>query len=254
MSLFASLFGTAPAQPQQQPAQQQQQQQVQQQQQPASPQPGNIPQPTGPVTQQAPGTDPNGVVPAQPLDQFKDLWAPMENQQVPNASLFANLDPAKLMEAAKATDFTKLISPDHLAAIQQGGDAATAAFVAAMNSVGQGVYAQSALATTRIVQQALDKQREQITQEIPGIVKRHTVSDNLRTSNPVLNNPAIQPLVGALETQFTMKYPNATGAEITKMAEEYLAGLGTVFNPQQQQQQQAASAPKPGETDWSTFL
>ena len=251
MSLFTSLFGAAPQQTQQP---QQPQQQVQQPQQPpAGPTPpGNIPQPAGPLTQQSNATDPNGVIPSQPLDQFKDLWSPVENSAVPNASLFANLDPAKLMEAAKATDFSKLISPDHIAAIQQGGEAASAAFIAAMNSVSQGVYAQSALATTKIVQQALDKQREQITQEIPGIVKRHTVSDNLRTSNPVLNNPAIQPLVGALESQLTMKFPNSTGAEITKMAEEYIAGLGTVFNPQQQQT--SATAAKPGDTDWTTFL
>ena len=105
MGIFDSMFsafGGTPAQ--QQPVQQQQP-------------PGNIPPNSGTV-------DPdNSTVPAgtviqsqqqpetSPLDAFADLWKPVEGQTP--EQLFPNIDPAKLMEAAKKTDFAKVITNEH---------------------------------------------------------------------------------------------------------------------------------------------
>lgn len=241
MSIMDKIFGgfgaSAPA-PNTQPAQQVN--------------PGNIPSGAG-ATDSSNTTVPPGTVQTSqesPLANFADLWKPVENAQTPEA-MFANVDPAKLMEAAKKTDFSKAISPDQLEAIAGGGQEAVAAFASAMNSVAQTVYANSALATTKIVEQALAKAQQQYDAKIPGLIKRQTVSDTLRTENPMFSNPAVQPLISALEAQLAVKNPNATANELTSMAKQYLEGVSTVFSNPKQGQESTTNA---GDTDWLKFL
>jgi len=244
MSIFSQIFGsgtpapaptTAPA-PAPAPAQEQ-----------AAP--GNIPAAPAVVA-----TPENPSAP-EPLAEFKDLWAPTENPAVPNASLFSGIDPNKIMEAAKGTDFTKLITQESLQAIGQGGDAAMAAFSQSLNQVAQGVYAQSAMATTKIVEAALAKQRESLDSELPGLYKKHAVSDALRSDNPVFNNPAVQPIIAALEAQLSLKYPQATTSELRTQAQKYVEALGGALNPTTANQPNPATTQaKANEPDWSTFL
>lgn len=246
MSIFASLFGSTPAAPAQQT------------------QPGNIPATPSMQTASTPGTAPNGAVPegsaapveqqkVDPLDQFKDLWQPNANQEAPQPLI--NVDPKSLAEAAKKTDFAKMIQPEQLQAIAAGGEAGVAAFAQAMNQVAQGVYAQSAFATTKIVEQAVNKAREQFQNDIPAHVKRLNVSENLRNENPALSHPAAAPVLGALEHTLTQKHPNASSAEITQMAKQYLSSLGEAFNaPQTAANAATAAANAPKDTDWSSYL
>ena len=120
MGIFDSMFSAFGGNPaQQQPVQQPQP-------------PGNIPPNSGTV-------DPdNSTVPAgtvtqsqqqpetSPLDAFADLWKPVEGQAP--EQLFPNVDPAKLMEAARKTDFAKVITNEQMEAIAGGGQNAVAAF------------------------------------------------------------------------------------------------------------------------------
>ena len=224
---------------------------------PASqPAPGNMTQnnvSTDPNNTTAPAanTDPNAS-PASPLDQFGDLWKPVANNNEPGA-MFANVDPVKMMEAAKKTNFASLITKDQQNAIAQGGNVAVEAFMQAINSVGQQAFANSAMATTKIVDQALAKQMEQFKSLLPSLVKQHTLADNLRTTNPVFNHPSVQPLIKAMEHQLAQKHPNATAAELTQLAQEYVAGLGQAFNPTVNTNANSESTSK-SDTDWSKFL
>jgi len=247
MSIFSALFGSsqpAPAAPA--PAA-------------AAPTPGNIPAQPSQVPAATNNTDPNGVVPAgtpepaAPLDTFKDIWQPTENKGEPQPLI--NVDPKSLAEAAKKTDFTKMISPEQLQAIGQGGEAAVAAFAQAMNQVAQGVYAQSAFATTKIVESAVNKAREQFQAEIPNHVKRLNVSESLLQENPAFSHPAASPILGAIQAQLTQKHPNASSSEIATMAKQYLEQFANVVSaPQKAAEQKKADANKPQETDWTTFL
>jgi hypothetical protein len=211
--------------------------------------PGNPTLPAG-ATPPTPGTPNIG----SPLDQYADLWktdpnaAPTGNP----ANLF-NVDPAKLQEAASKTDFTHVVTPELRQKLQAGGDDAMSATLEVINKVAQANFAQSALATTKIVEQALTKYQEANDARISGMIKQQTVSENLRGENPIFNNPAISPLVSAMEQQLTSKFPGASAAEITKMAKDYIAGVATAFTPTP-----AASSTKEadaGDTyDWSNFL
>lgn len=219
------------------------------------PQPGNIPPGAG-------STNPNNpTVPAgtenkegAPLDQFADLWKnePASEGREQNTGLF-NIDPKKMFEAAGKIDFAKMIKPEQLQAIAQGGDAAVQAFAQAMNGVAQGVYAQSAFATTKIVEQALGKAKQQYNSELPSLIKKHQVSDNLRAENPIFANPAIQPIISALEAQLTVKFPNATASEITGMAKQYVEAVGSSFAPKPAAPENDGKAGA-NTTDWDKFL
>jgi hypothetical protein len=254
--IFSNLFGGAPAQP-------------------ANPGPlgptgvANPGQPL-PGTQATPGTDNNGMVPAQqpgqnpgtpgtsdgtPFADFKDIWQTPNTPQDQNQALFANLDPAKVMESARKVDFAKNITAAQIQAIQAGGPDAVKAFAESMNQVAQTVYAQSAIATTKIVEQALSKQTERYDAQLPTMVKKYSTNESLLTENPLLSNPAIQPLVGALQEQLIRKNPNATSAEIQKQVSDYFAAMGTAFAPKAPETPQSRAAQRAAKSeDWDSFL
>jgi len=259
MNMFSSVFGggQAPAQaPANQPAAGTQS---------APPNPGQIPQNAPNSGASNSVTAPNGTLPvtgdqmpgnpaSTPFDQYADLWKndPVDpNSPKPNG-VFGELDPKKFMEVAGKIDFSKAITPDQLQKISAGGDEAMNAFASALNAVAQSTYAQAAYASTKITEQALNRARENFTAELPSHIKRHQVSDNLRRDNPMFSNPAVAPLVDAMEARFTMKYPNATPTEITQMAQSYIGSLGSVFSPQK-----PADGNQPAgknEPDWEKYF
>ena len=247
MSVMEKIFGAF--NPQQQPQQQ-------------------VPQgtPVAPAASQIPAgagaTDPNnptvpaggGVAPTtpeSPLKDFASLWEPNKDAK-PEEPIFGAIDPAKVMDAAKKTNFSGAITKEHLAAIQEGGQKAAEAFHQSINAVAQTVFANSALATTKIVEQALERQAKAFEAKLPGIIKQHAVSDSLRQENPIFNDPAVAPLVKAMEFQFSQKYPNATASELTQHAKNYIAGLGSVFSPQAKED--ATKTTQATDEDWSKFF
>lgn len=248
MSFLQNLFSGQ--QPQQQ-QQQQQQTQPPQGQQPTQPQSG-VNLPTAGVT------DPtNPTIPPQkdPLEQFKNLWENEQNpqqQQETQFSVYSQLDPKKVFESAGRANFTNVVTPELMQAAQQGGEAGVAAMVTAMNAVAQQVFAQSTLATTKLIDNALGKNRDHIIGELPKHITKNLVTNELRTSNPLFNNPAVSPVISALESQFVTKFPNASPSEITKMAQQYILNLGDLFSPKQQ----PATGPQDnkGQEDWEAFL
>ena len=223
----------------------------------AAPTPGNTPAQPTPAMQ----SDPNNInAPAATtqnqeltgFDKFNDIWKPVESPAGdPNKGLF-NVDPKQLMEAAQKVDFSKSINPAHLQAISQGGEPAMAALSQMMNSVSQTVYAQNAMTTAKIVEQAVKQTRESIMKDLPQHIKLQAVNDNLRTENPALNHPAAAPILGALQQQLTVKYPNASATEIAGMAKQYLEGFAGTFAKAPEQNTQSQT--KPGETDWTAYL
>jgi hypothetical protein len=240
---------------------------------PVTPQPGvqNPGQPL-PGTHSSAFTAPNGVVPTQtsqnpatpptpqtqldpnasPMDAFKDIWqTPTTTDPNQNAPMFANLDPKKLMESAKTVDFSKSLNAETLQKIQAGGADAVAALTESLNTVAQTVYAQSAFATTKIVEQALERQQTQLAAQLPTMVKSQQASENLMANNPVFNNPAVQPLVQAAREMMIRKFPQATSAEISNQVEGYFKALGSSLAPAPTQ---ASTAKSSQDMDWDKFL
>lgn len=228
-------------------------------QQPTGPSQVNNPGQPLPGTASSQQTAPNGMVPTQPtepvspLDTFKDIWQTPANS-VPDSdgTMFGSVDPQKLMESATKVDFAKAISPEQMQAIAGGGEAAVKAFAESMNKVAQTVYAQSAFATTKIVDQALAKAQTSFDSRLPSLVKKLSVNESLQDNNPLLSNPALVPVVSALSEQFVRKNPNATSADIQSQINDFFAALGTSFAPKPVQS--ASSKAKTKQEDWSAFF
>lgn len=229
--------------------------------------------PPGPMQTAQPGTGlpgtvangttaPNGVIPApgivdpnaapvSPLDAFKDLWnTPVTPPGELPQSMFGNMDPAKVLESARKVDFAKSTPPELMARIEKGGPDAMVALQQVMNHVSQGVYANSAIATTKIVEQAQAKAQADFLAQLPSLVRKFSANENLRTENPLLNNPAVQPLVGAMTEQLSRKFPNATSAEIQTQVNGYFDAISSAFAPKPVQ----SPAEKSAAADWSKFL
>lgn len=187
--------------------------------------------------------------PASPFDGLQDIWQTPANP-TPEEPIIPNVDPAKLMEAAGKVDFTKSITPEILQKIQAGGEGASQAFLTAMNSVAQTAFAHSAMATTKIVEQSLGRQAEKFNKDLPSQIRKLSANESLLAENPLLSNPAVQPLVVALQEQLVRKNPQATAGEIQTQINNYFGALGKAFNPDKP----AASQSGKKEEDWSAFF
>lgn len=219
----------------------------------AQQQPGNIPEQNMNPPMGSNPTVPASSMnePANPLDQFKDMFAVDPNAKPVVKEPLFNIDPAKLQAAAKGNDFTKVITPEMMQAIAGGGDGAVAATLAAMNAMSQKSFGDSAMATTKIVEQALEKQQKAFEAMMPNLIKTQNLSDNLRNSSPIFNHPAAAPILDMFKNQVAKKYPNATAAEQTEMAQGYVKAFAEAANPPKPTQAQQAAA---SETDWGSFL
>lgn len=212
------------------------------------------------VTQNSGQTAPNGVIPKQegepsPLAKHAELWKTDPNAQKEQdpglGNMFANLDPKKVLESAQQVDFTKVVPAEIWSKVKDGGEGAQEALAQAINKVAQTQYAQSTLATTKIVEQALAKAEESFQARLPQLLKQQNTSEAL-AANPIYSNPALQPLVEAVKQQLVVKNPNATSAELKTQVEDYFAELGKAFAPAPKESSGGKNKQK--DQDWSRFL
>jgi len=201
---------------------------------PATPAAANTP--AAPATPATPAVDPATLSadPAvtTPFDGFDNLWDTDANaSSAADQSVFGVIDPQKVFEAAKGANFSSAISPEILAAVTAGGEGASVALQQAINAATQAAFAQSTLATTKLIEQAITKTNAKNLAELPGLVKRHTAADSLHGENPALSNPAAAPIIAAIQAQMALKHPNATASELKSLATKYLANFAEVVKP-----------------------
>lgn len=161
-----------------------------------------------------------------PLDGFKDLWKIDDKSKaaVPTLSPVLNVEPTKIMEAARQIDFTKGVDTT-LVDKATKGDAA--AFMNVINTVAQNAFAQGAAATTRIVDTGFKAQENNFNKSVmPDILRRHSIKEAV-AETPLANNPATAPLIGMLEQALTAKFPTAAASEIKSQATKFLDEFAT---------------------------
>jgi hypothetical protein len=250
MSVFAKLFGPAPAAP------------AQAAQIPS--QPGQLPANAAAAVASttSAGTGTNGVVPATPattegvvksgLDGFSDIWNTEANKGDPGQPLF-NVSHDKMMEAARKQNFTAGINPDLAAKIAAGGTEAVAAMMEMMNTVAQNAYAQSAFAGTRLIEGALEKSQFAKSADIDNRIRSTALNSTLQQDNPMLSHPAAQPILNSIQQTLLVKFPNATAQELAGMAKSYLTEFATAANGPANTAAAANTQTGPKETDWSKW-
>jgi len=220
--------------------------------------PGNLPAgatPTDPPAGEL--AKPADEKPTSPLDAFQDLWQPntdAEGKPIDNSpAVPAQLDPAELAKVIAKADLTKSITPDDLAAINAGGEEANAALIRAMNSVAQQTLNQSTLATNTMIEKAVEAATKATEARLAEQIRKQNLSDNLLESNPVFSNPAVKPVIEAVQSQLATKFPDATTAQLTKMAQDYVVAMGDSLSPAKPASA-TTDVTNPGGEDWGKFL
>ena len=260
MSIFQKIFGAAPTPNAGQPLVNPN----------AQANPGQAPNPTNNLqtnpppqtTHQSAQTSPNGVVPADgntppaevsPLDKFKQIWETPTVDPSKQPDPQTVVTPEKMMEAAAKVDFTKVVDRETVAKIAAGGEGAVEALLAVINKTSQTVYGQSSVVAQKLVDRAVEQATEKFTAQLPGLVRQQNLREGLLNENPAFKNPAVAPIVEALQQQFAQKYPNASAAELKQMAQEYFAGAAQVMAPQKQDTKSSKATGK-DETDWDSWV
>ena len=200
-----------------------------------------------PTPAPTPAPAPEAVV--SPLDSFTKLWetSPVDPNAPPEpGKFFSSADPVKMLASARKVDFAKSISPELMAKMAAGGQDSIGAFAAALNEVGQRAYAQATLAATQIADASIKNYSDGSATRLPSLIKQHSVAETIRNSNPLLQHPAAAPILEALQSQLTVKYPQATVKEIEAFATDYLKAFSSAANP-------VAEVKTPASEDWSIF-
>lgn len=206
------------------------------------------------VTAPAPEAAPPAT-PVNPLDQFADVMAPAAPNPL-DAPISFNADPAAVMAAAKQADFSGVISQEQMAAVQQGGSAASAALIQVMNAVAQNVYAQSVLANTQVTETALARQSEKFQKQLPSIIKQASITEHISTDdNAFFKHPAVAPSLSLIQHNLALKYPDAAPREIADMAKTYFRSIGAAFSEVKQEAVGTPGKPKGAQDfDFSNFF
>lgn len=175
--------------------------------------------------------DPQAPAPSL-LDQYKDLWKTPDSQGQPSADPFSaplfNSDPAKLREAVSKTDFTAGVPPEVMQKVLQGGD--PQALMQVINHVAQQGLSMSLQLGTGLTEQAGATLSQRFKAEMPKQIGEYQLKTQTPT-NPILSNPAAEPMLQMARTQFRMLHPDKTPTEINGMAEKYLTDFAQSLAP-----------------------
>lgn len=219
---------------------------------PASPHVENNPTvPNNTNTPPAPAPSPENPQGQSPTDGFKDLWKMEPNQQgqAPNFKL----NPEHLQQTAGKLDFTKAVNRDDLQKIAGGGDEAIGALMNVLNTFGQAVFSTNAQFSSHLTEAGYKAASESIDRGLPNLVKKQFAQSDLFTKNSKLRDPALQPLVLAIQSQISDRHPNASPAEVNAMVEQYFnSTVATAFKKEDDKESQGSKASLPD--DFSSFL
>lgn len=231
-----AIFDIFRPQPQGQP-----QQQGQQPQQPTSGNPHVDANPMVPSANNTPQQQPTpqDPEPKSPNAEFAELWKiePTASNQTPNFKI----DPAQLNKVSSQMNFAKNVRQEDVAKIMQGGEEAVGALMNVLNAVGRDVFAMNAQFTSNMAESGYQAAQSSINSGLPNLVKQQFTRNELFESNPKLREPAMQPLVLAIQSQISQKYPNATAAEVNSMVDKYFNEVvAKSFAPEPQRDTQQA--------------
>ncbi len=224
MSILQRIFGNTPvpAGPPQQPGLMGMQEPVMMQNSNGhAPNPNLETQPNPQLQQTEPKKD------ESPMGEWADLWQIDPKQQAPQdiTEFSFNVDRKKVADQVGQIDFTKSLTPELMQKISAGGPEAMSAVLSAMNVMAQQAMLQATLAGSSITEAGLRSSNTRIASELPGMLRKQSISNALREDNPLFSNPAVAPMLEAVQEQFTRKFPNATQAQILENSKKYLVGF-----------------------------
>lgn len=196
------------------------------------------------------------------LDPFKDFWntpvdadgKPVAQTPDPLAAPIFNFDPTKISAQVKTLDFVKDIKPELISGLVENGQLNTANLLELINTVAQNSMAAATLSTGNMVNQATTANNARMKTALPGVINGVSLAGMPIGDNPVLNHPAVQPLVKALRTAAFAKDANANPAEVSANVERYIAGLAEAMQATTPAATAATAAEAAKKQDWSNYF
>jgi hypothetical protein len=194
------------------------------------------PQNPNDITQQTAQTDANGVVPKQdtkptsPIDEYNNLWqTPKTNpEETPQEE---TLTPEKMFEAAGKVDFTKILDQAEVAKIEGGGKDAMQAMVKLLNRTAQATYGQSMVAAKKLVDTAVENASSKFSSKVPDLLRNQTAQSEIYKANPALNNPALAPIIEAIQSQLSKHNPSASAEDLKNSSMKVLQNFANLISP-----------------------
>jgi len=215
---------------------------------------GNIPPNVDPSATPPVGTPPVETAPAAtpdtPLADFKGLWDTPTKSPDTATPPATGLNPVDVQKAMANIDFANSLAPDTMTQISAGGDEAQTAFTNAMNNVAQQVMVQSTLVNNKLTTKAIDDALAKQALAIPDMVRAQAAASHMNDTDPLYSNPAVKPVMEAARSQLLSQFPNATPAQITDMAQNYIKEMGKAFAPQETVNDNSGE----NSTDWDSFM
>ena len=215
---------------------------------------GTVQQPADPQMQQPPvaATEVNKP---DPMDTFKDLWAPAVkvegDEEDFNPSEIFKIDPESMQAALGKINFAEgVVTQEALEAVTAGGPGAVQALMGMLNGTGAKAMQMSTMAAAKMVENAMTKASQSMDKKISSGVKLNQVSSAMQELNPALSHPAAAPMVNALKQQFTAKHPTATPTEITTMISSYLDNFAGIAAGKKEE----PASTTPAGTDWAQYF
>lgn len=200
--------------------------------------------------------EPKPTAPTSLLDKHKQVWetppAPKVDPNAPKPFL-DNISEEAVSKAAKTVAFTNAVTPEIREKIAKGGAEAQEAFMEALNTVAQEVYGKTALAGSAITKKALEEMRGDFLKELPKLIREHTTKGSASRLNPVFKDPALAPVVSALEQTFTVKFPEASADEIATMVQTYMDDMTTHLQNSKAKPKTRSNKNGTDDVDWEAF-
>ena len=232
--------------------------------QPATPTPApvvEIPGAAGPASKQPapanPGANPAAMAipavgappapgPIPELAGFHDLFKPKAVD--PNAPkrptladpILAPLDPAAFQQHVNNANFSASIPADVLAKAAAGDATALAA---AINHASQSAFAAGTQLAHGLVEHGARTAAERGNQDLDVRMRNQQIRMH-NPDNPVLRDPAVAPVVGAIKSQIAQQNPTMSAEQVAQAAEQYFQNMAVALTKPTQEQTAAMAADK----------
>jgi hypothetical protein len=190
------------------------------------------------------------------MSKFNDLFKmkPVDpnapRRQTLADPILAPLDQAAFQQQVSQANFAAAIAPDLLAKAA-AGDAA--ALGQAINQASQAAFAANTQLTHGLVEHGSRTAAERLDGSL-GIKIRNQQISMQNVDNPVLQHPAVAPLVGVVKAQIANQNPQATPAEVLAATTEYFTNMVSAFQAPAKAQETAAMAADKSKSNFKFLL
>lgn len=162
------------------------------------------------------------------LDGFTDFFKVDPKKAPPKDPLLEpllSMDPKILAERIGKMDFTQGLAPE-LVQKALAGDAK--AFMDAQNHTSRAAFAAAFQALTGVMEGAIKKNNDRFGSSLEGRFRKFQIG-SAQSTNPVLNHPAVQPVLASLREMFAQQNPEMHPTDVAKKAEEwFIASSGAL--------------------------